>query len=75
MVIVNTCGFLDSMRKSLWLHWTGDEDNGRVIGVTPGCMGGRAGTNWPYPNILAVAGPHQYEQVVEAVHDAVPPAR
>jgi ribosomal protein S12 methylthiotransferase len=26
-----------------------------------------------FPNILAVTGPHQYEQVVDAVHAAVPP--
>jgi ribosomal protein S12 methylthiotransferase len=26
-----------------------------------------------HPSVLAITGPHQYEQVVKAVHDALPP--
>lgn len=74
VVIVNTCGFLDSAKEES-LAAIGDamNKNGRVI-VT-GCMGAEPEQiTAKYPNILAVTGPHQYEQVVEAVHDAVPPA-
>ena len=47
-------------------------ENGRVI-VT-GCMGGDADSiTQAHPKVLAVTGPHQYEAVVTAVHDAVPP--
>ncbi|HNQ91684.1 MAG TPA: 30S ribosomal protein S12 methylthiotransferase RimO [Alphaproteobacteria bacterium] len=74
VVIVNTCGFLDSAKEeSLASIGQAMKDNGRVI-VT-GCMGAEPEQiTAKYPNILAVTGPHQYEQVVEAVHDAVPPA-
>jgi len=73
VVIVNTCGFLDSAKEeSLAAIGQAMTDNGRVI-VT-GCMGGEPEKiTERYPNILAVTGAHQYEQVVEAVHDAVPP--
>jgi len=74
VVIVNTCGFLDSAKEeSLASIGQAMKDNGRVI-VT-GCMGAEPEQiTAKYPNILAVTGPHQYEQVVEAVHDVVPPA-
>jgi len=73
-VIVNTCGFLDSAKaESLSAIGEAMAGNGRVI-VT-GCMGGDAGAiRAAYPGVLAVAGPQQYEAVVEAVHAAVPPA-
>ncbi len=73
VVIVNTCGFLDSARaESLDAIGEAVRENGRVI-VT-GCMGGDAdGIRKAHPKVLAVTGPHQYEAVVEAVHDAVPP--
>ena len=73
VVIVNTCGFLDSARdESLQAIGEAVRENGRVI-VT-GCMGGDAdGIRQAHPKVLAVTGPHQYEAVVEAVHDAVPP--
>ncbi len=73
-VIVNTCGFLDSAKQES-LEAIGDAlaQNGRVI-VT-GCMGAdETAIRSAYPDVLAVSGPHQYEAVVEAVHDAVPPA-
>lgn len=74
VVIVNTCGFLDSAKEeSLASIGEAMSSNGRVI-VT-GCMGAEPEQILSkYPNILAVTGPHQYEQVVGAVHDAVPPA-
>jgi ribosomal protein S12 methylthiotransferase len=47
------------------------KQNGRVI-VT-GCMGKNPEEiTSHFPNVLAVTGAHQYEQVVDAVHDAVP---
>ncbi|MEO0620267.1 MAG: 30S ribosomal protein S12 methylthiotransferase RimO [Pseudomonadota bacterium] len=73
VVIVNTCGFLDSARdESLDAIGEAMAENGRVI-VT-GCLG--ADENHirnAHPNVLAVTGPHQYEQVVDAVHTHVPP--
>jgi ribosomal protein S12 methylthiotransferase len=46
-------------------------ENGRVI-VT-GCMGKEAEViRARFPQVLAVTGAHQYEQVVGAVHDAAP---
>ena len=73
VVVVNTCGFLDSAKQeSLDAIGEAMAANGRVI-VT-GCMGVEEGRiRAAYPGVLAVTGPHQYEQVVNAVHDAVPP--
>jgi ribosomal protein S12 methylthiotransferase len=73
LVIVNTCGFLDSARaESLDAIGEALAENGKVI-VT-GCMGiDEAGIRQTHPNVLAVTGPHQYEAVVGAVHDALPP--
>lgn len=73
VVIVNTCGFLDSAKEES-LNAIGEAmaANGRVI-VT-GCMGAEPESiTDKYPNVLAVTGPHQYESVVDAVHAAVPP--
>ena len=73
VVIVNTCGFLDSAKaESLAAIGEAMEENGRVI-VT-GCMGVEAETIMTaHPGVLAVTGPHQYEAVVGAVHNALPP--
>ena len=72
-VIVNTCGFLDSARaESLEAIGEALAENGRVI-VT-GCLGAEADyITGAHPSVLAVTGPHQYEQVIDAVHAAVPP--
>ncbi|MEM0943684.1 MAG: 30S ribosomal protein S12 methylthiotransferase RimO [Pseudomonadota bacterium] len=72
-VIVNTCGFLDSARtESLEAIGEALSENGRVI-VT-GCLGAEADMiREAHPKVLAVTGPHQYEQVLRAVHEAVPP--
>ncbi len=74
VVIVNTCGFLDSAKKeSLDAIGEALAENGKVI-VT-GCMGGdEKGIREVHPGVLAVTGPHQYEAVVGAVHQVVPPA-
>ncbi len=72
VVIVNTCGFLDSARaESLEAIGEAMAENGRVI-VT-GCLTDEAAIRGIYPDVLSVTGPHQYERVVSAVHDAVPP--
>lgn len=73
-VIVNTCGFLDSAKaESLEAIGEAVGANGRVI-VT-GCLGTEEELiRQTHPNVLAVTGPQQYEDVVNAVHDAVPPA-
>lgn len=72
VVIVNTCGFLDSARaESLEAIGEAMAENGRVI-VT-GCLSDEQLIRKAHPGVLAVTGAHQYEQVVAAVHDAVPP--
>jgi ribosomal protein S12 methylthiotransferase len=73
VVLVNTCGFLDSA-KAESLAAIGDAlaKNGKVI-VT-GCMGAEPESiRSVHPSVLAVTGPQQYEAVVSAVHEAVPP--
>ena len=73
-VIVNTCGFLDSAKaESLEAIGEALAENGRVI-VT-GCLGAEPDyITGAHPRVLAVTGPQQYEQVLDAVHAAVPPA-
>jgi len=73
-VIVNTCGFLDSAKaESLAAIGEALAENGRVI-VT-GCLGAEPEyITGAHPSVLAVTGPHQYEQVLDAVHQAVPPS-
>ncbi len=73
VVVVNTCGFIDSAKaESLDAIGEAIAENGRVI-VT-GCMGVEESViREVHPNVLAVTGPQQYEQVVSAVHEVVPP--
>ena len=73
LVIVNTCGFLDSAKaESLQAIGSALKENGKVI-VT-GCMGSEPEQiSAQYPDVLAITGPQQYESVLEAVHHAVPP--
>ncbi len=73
VVIVNTCGFLDSAkRESLEAIGTAMNENGKVI-VT-GCMGAEPEEiQAKYPNVFAITGPQQYESVMEKVHLAAPP--
>ena len=75
VVIVNTCGFLDSA-KAEGLEAIGEAmaENGKVI-VT-GCMGHEADSiRARFPDVLAVTGPQQYDEVVAAVRDAAPPVK
>ena len=73
VVLVNTCGFLDSAKaESLAAIGEAMEENGRVI-VT-GCYGVEADAiRAAHPGVLAITGPHQYEAVVGAVHNVLPP--
>jgi len=73
LVIVNTCGFLDSAKQES-LAAIGDAmaENGKVI-VT-GCMGAEPeAIEKAHPGVLSITGPQQYESVLEAVHRALPP--
>src|SRR6202011_1072697 len=74
IVIVNTCGFLDSAKQeSLSAIGEAMAENGKVI-VT-GCMGAEPeAIEQAYPGVLSITGPQQYESVLDAVHRAVPPA-
>ena len=74
VVIVNTCGFLDSAKKeSLSAIGEAMAENGKVI-VT-GCMGAEPEQiRDVYPGVLSITGPQQYESVLDAVHRALPPA-
>jgi ribosomal protein S12 methylthiotransferase len=73
VVVVNTCGFLNSAKQeSLDAIGEAVAKNGRV--VVTGCFGVEKERIFAaHPGVLAVTGPHQYEQVVAAVHEAVPP--
>lgn len=72
VVLVNTCGFLDSAKEeSLEAIGEAMAENGRVI-VT-GCLGNEAEMiRQRFPDVLAISGAHQYEAVVNAVHENAP---
>jgi len=73
IVLVNTCGFLDSAKQeSLEAIGEALNENGKVM-VT-GCLGVEENLiRETHPSVLAITGPHQYESVVSAVHDHLPP--
>ena len=73
LVLVNTCGFLDSARdESLSAIGQAMSENGKVI-VT-GCMGATPELiREKHPNVLAITGPQAYESVMAAVHEVAPP--
>jgi ribosomal protein S12 methylthiotransferase len=73
LVVVNTCGFLDSARdESLSAIGSALSQNGRVI-VT-GCLGAEPDViRQRHPGVLAITGPQAYESVMAAVHEAAPP--
>ncbi len=73
LVIVNTCGFLDSARdESLDAIGAAMRENGKVI-VT-GCLGAEPDViRERHPGVLAITGPQAYENVMNAVHEAAPP--
>jgi ribosomal protein S12 methylthiotransferase len=72
IVVVNTCGFLDSARdESLDAIGEAMSENGQVL-VT-GCMGATPELiREKFPNVLGITGPQQYEAVVAAVHEHAP---
>lgn len=75
VVVVNTCGFIDSAKQeSLDAINEAMRENGKVI-VT-GCMGKGSDAELiksQNPGVLSVSGPAEYESVVDAVHEYVPP--
>ena len=72
MVVINTCGFIDSaVQESLDTIGEALAENGKVI-VT-GCLGADSQKVLDaYPDVLAVTGPHAYEEVMGAIHKNIP---
>jgi ribosomal protein S12 methylthiotransferase len=72
LVVVNTCGFIDAAtEESLETIGEALKENGRVI-VT-GCLGARADSiRAAHPEVLAITGPHAYEEVMALVHRHLP---
>jgi ribosomal protein S12 methylthiotransferase len=75
MVIVNTCGFIDSaVQESLGAIGEALSENGKVL-VT-GCLGAKKDDIIQiHPNVLGVTGPHAYEEVLSQVHEHLPPSK
>ena len=73
LVVVNTCGFIDdAVEESLDAIGEALNENGKVI-VT-GCLGAKGDiVKNNYPQVLAVTGPHAAQEVMEAVHQHIPP--
>jgi ribosomal protein S12 methylthiotransferase len=73
LVVVNTCGFIDeAVEESLQAIGEALDANGRVI-VT-GCLGARPERITDvHPKVLAVTGPHAYEQVMGEIHRHIAP--
>lgn len=73
MVIVNTCGFIDSaVQESLGAIGEALAENGKVL-VT-GCLGAKKDEIIQiHPNVLGVTGAHAYEEVLSQVHEHLPP--
>ena len=73
LVVVNTCGFIDeAVEESLQAIGEALNENGKV--VVTGCLGAKGdivANN--YPEVLAVTGPHAADEVLQAVHDHLPP--
>lgn len=75
VVVINTCGFIDSaVKESLDTIKEAMAENGRVI-VT-GCLGAKADIiKEACPDVLHISGAHAYEEVVQAVHEHLPPPK
>ncbi|KPK59354.1 MAG: ribosomal protein S12 methylthiotransferase RimO [Gammaproteobacteria bacterium SG8_31] len=73
LVVVNTCGFIDeAVDESLAAIGEAMAENGRV--VVTGCLGARPDTiTRVHPGVLSVTGPHNYEAVMSAIHEHLPP--
>ncbi len=74
VVVVNTCGFLDSAKaESLEAIAAALNENGKV--VVTGCMGAEPEQiRAKFPDVLAITRPQDYDSVLEAVHSAAAPA-
>ncbi|MGC9215277.1 30S ribosomal protein S12 methylthiotransferase RimO, partial [Acidithiobacillus sp.] len=76
VVVVNTCGFIDAaVEESLDAIGEALNENGKV--VVTGCLGAREGGDFvrgAHPKVLAVTGPDQASAVLDAIHEALPPA-
>jgi ribosomal protein S12 methylthiotransferase len=74
LVVINTCGFIDdAIEESLQAIGEALHENGKVI-VT-GCLGAKGDiVQRSYPNVLAVTGPHATREVMDAIHQQLPPA-
>jgi ribosomal protein S12 methylthiotransferase len=74
LVVVNTCGFIDAaVEESLEAIGEALAENGKVI-VT-GCLGARSELiRERFPDVLSISGPQDYESVMRAVHQQLPPA-
>ena len=72
LVIINTCGFINpSIGESCEVIEEALEINGNVL-VT-GCLGAKAKfVSDKYPDLVAVTGPHAYEDVMQAVNKVIP---
>lgn len=73
LVVVNTCGFIDAaVEQSLEAIGEALAENGKVI-VT-GCLGAKGSiVSDTHPQVLAVTGPHATQEVMEAIHQHLPP--
>ncbi len=73
LIVVNTCGFInEAVAESLDTIGEALKRNGKVI-VT-GCLGVKADKILEmHPQVLAVTGPEQYEDILAAVHAHLPP--
>jgi len=73
LVVINTCGFIDeAIEESLQAIGEALHENGKVI-VT-GCLGAKGDiVQRSYPNVLAVTGPHATREVMDAIHQQLPP--
>ena len=74
VVVINTCGFIeDAVEESLEAIDEALAENGKVI-VT-GCLGAKGDiVKQTFPDVLAVTGPHAYQEVMQAIHQQLPPA-
>lgn len=73
VVVINTCGFIDAaITESLDTIKEAMAENGRVI-VT-GCLGAKVELiREACPDVLHISGAHAYEEVIQAVHQHLPP--
>ncbi len=74
LVVVNTCGFIDdAVAESLEAIGEALDENGRV--VVTGCLGAKGSVvKETHPSVLAVTGPQAVEEVMEVIHQELPPA-